>query len=208
MSATPDSTLANPEQRIADLERQLAERTAERDQATSERDEALQRETANAEVLGVINSSPGDLAPVFDAILEKATGLCGAVFGALFLSEDGRLRAVAIRGGTEAWRDRMRTVGFGVSETPVSARLLTGERFVHIVDLAQIDHPLVQAAVASVGARTFLSVPLRSKASRIQWASAGKRWPSGPSPHGRSSGFTARTEERPGSTTTSSLGAS
>ena len=65
MSATPDSTLANPEQLRADLQRQLAE-------CRAERDEALQRETATAEVLQVINSSPGDLAPVFDAMLESA----------------------------------------------------------------------------------------------------------------------------------------
>ena len=76
MSATHDSTLSNPEQLIADLQRQLAERTAERDAA-------LQRETATAEVLQVINSSSGDLAPVFDAILDKATQLCEAPFGLL-----------------------------------------------------------------------------------------------------------------------------
>jgi hypothetical protein len=64
MSATPDSTLANPEQLIADLQRQLAE-------CKAERDEGLQRETAVAEILRVINSSPDDLAPVFDAILES-----------------------------------------------------------------------------------------------------------------------------------------
>src|SRR4029077_20978366 len=130
-------------------------------ETTTEHTEALARETATAEVLRVINSSPGHLAPVFDSILERARTLCEGTFGALFLAEaDELFRAVAMRGGTAAWHERIRR-GFAGSETPASAPLLAGKRFVHIVDLAQIDHPMARAAVEAVGVRTFLSVPLR-----------------------------------------------
>jgi len=128
MSPAPDSTLADPQQIIANLRGELAEARRKLDERTAERDDALEQQSATAEVLGIINSSPGDLTPVFDAILEKARSLCGARFGALFLAEGELFRAVAMNGGTEAWQDRMRS-GFPGSKAPASAPLLAGERF-------------------------------------------------------------------------------
>src|SRR4051794_24909196 len=136
MSATPDSTLADPKDHlIADLQRQLAASNAERDEALAERDEALARETATAEVLQVINSSPGDLTPVFDALLEKAMLRCNADFGELHTYEGDRFRPVAMRGLPPALRE------FRISNPPrgtpgtFTGRILTGADVVQIKDL-------------------------------------------------------------------------
>ena len=165
MSTTPDRTLANPEQLIADLQRQLAEREAELAEGKAERDEALQRETATAEVLGVINSSPGDLTPVFEAIIEKAMRLCEATHGAVF-TYDGDLFHVA------AMHSDPRLVGWhqqlGAFRPPAdtgAGRISRGERLVHTADVRELDafriSPEFRQAAEIGSFRSVLNVALR-----------------------------------------------
>ena len=172
MSATPDSTLANPEQRIADLERQLAECQSDRDQAqqqlakrTIERDEAHAQQTATAEVLQVINSSPGGLQPVFEAMLGHAIRLCDANFGH-FRTYDGKgFPLAAVHGESdlvELHQQRFRHFVPGPHH-PIS-RLVRGERLIHIADAAADEayhnDPDWPQLVAT-GARSVLAVALR-----------------------------------------------
>jgi len=137
MSATPDSTLANPEQRIANLERQLADREAELAECKAERDQGLQRETATTEVLEVINSSPTDLAPVFDAILEKAMRLCEAAFGMLHTYDGKAVRLVAKHGLPPRFAEYAENPSNQPGPGGITPRLIAGARFVHVVDLKE-----------------------------------------------------------------------
>src|SRR6476620_535741 len=127
--------------------------------------ETLERQTATAEVLQVINSSPGDLAPVFDAILEKAMRPCQAQI-AVFWTYDGEfMRASAIRGAPQAYVEFLQRGPH--RPTHVQLRLLEGnEGFVQIADLTRsegyrIGDPLPRAAADLGGIRTLLVVPLR-----------------------------------------------
>ena len=173
MSATPDSTFANPQQLVADLQRQLAEREAELAQAqqqlaerTIERDEALAQQTAVSEVLQVINSSPGDLVPVFDAMLEKATRLCEAAFGVLWTFEGELGHVAAVRGVPPAFAEFLKRGPHRESSSTGNSRLRRGEPVLQIADIADDDayrsgDPVRRALVELGGGRTMLAAPLR-----------------------------------------------
>src|SRR5262245_47768795 len=73
----------------------IADRDELLDQRTRERDELLQQQEATSEVLSIIRRSPADAQPVFDAIVQSAARLCGAIFGTVYLYDNDRLRIVA-----------------------------------------------------------------------------------------------------------------
>jgi two-component system, NtrC family, sensor kinase len=133
----------------------------------NEQREALEQQTATAEVLQVINSSPGILAPVFDVMLDKALGLCDAAFGVLWTHDGERGHAVAFRGTPPAFAEYLRRSPHPIGRGGVHARLLAGEPTVHIEDIAEDQaywsegNPVRRALVELGGGRTLLAVPLR-----------------------------------------------
>ena len=115
----------------------------------------------------MINSSPGDLKPVFDAILDKATRLCGAGFGVLSVYKgDDMHQVVAMLGEPPGFADMFKDLQSNWAPEPVVGRLVRGESFVHIPDAADDEayrsgHPVRRALVDIAGARTYLAVPIR-----------------------------------------------
>lgn len=132
----------------------------------TEQREALEQQTATAEVLQVINASPGDLAPVFDAMLDKAMALCGAAFGFLTSYDGRRFTPVAMRGVPPPLADYFRRGMDQPLPGESHYRILQGEDVIHNLD--QKDEaayrsasPLRRAVVDLGGARTALVVALR-----------------------------------------------
>ena len=134
----------------------------------SELRKSLQQQTATANVLKVISSSPGDLRPVFEALLANATRLCDASYGAMWLSEGDGLRVAALHGALpaaylEQWRAGtvFRPSGY---DTP-GLRSMKTRQPVQVEDIREDlaylkGNPLVVAAVEAGGIRTVICVPM------------------------------------------------
>jgi GAF domain-containing protein/signal transduction histidine kinase len=130
-----------------------------------EQREALERQTAMAEVLQVINFSPGNLAPVFDAMLEKAMRLCGAAFGILRRYDGERLSMLAASGVPEAFAEYSARNAPLLMPGTVIAEALKSGRPGQSLDVRdglgyRSGEPSVRALVELGGARTVLHVPL------------------------------------------------
>ena len=144
----------------ADLQKSYSELEQKVEERTAELSEALDQQTATAEVLQVINASPGDLTPVFETILEKAHLLCGAELGTLFLYDGEKLRAAATHGYPEDLAEELRR-GIDIFPNSGPAALLAGARMIYRPDITHSSDPVARAVSQRGGVRTNLLVPLR-----------------------------------------------
>jgi signal transduction histidine kinase len=134
-------------------------------QRTDDLTESLEQQTATSEVLRVISSSPGELRPVFDAMLTNATRICEASFGTLWLTEGDGLRAVALHNAPPGFADARRATLVRPNPKTAVGRVIMTKQVVQIPDLAEdaayVERdPLRVELVELVGARTLVVVPM------------------------------------------------
>jgi signal transduction histidine kinase len=121
--------------------------------------ESLQQQTATSEVLQVISSSPGELEPVFQAMLENAVRICEASFGNLLLYEGDVFRHVALHNAPKSWAaDSERDPVPPRRSARILYRVADTRQVAHVADIAaeNPDEPIAKIA----GARTLLIVPM------------------------------------------------
>jgi adenylate cyclase len=164
----PEGGLNDPQQIIAELQRMNADLRRMLEERTAERDEALERQTATAEVLGIISSSPGRLEPVFEAVLGNAVRMCGGIFGMLALYEDGGFRGVATHGLSEEFTATLSKLGQPPRGTGLQL-LQTSLQTVQVKDAASDPAygPVRSLNPHFAKVRTALHVPLLRDATLI-----------------------------------------
>jgi len=145
------------EESYADLEKRVDDRTRELTQA-------LEQQTATSEVLQVISSSPGELGPVFDAMLQNAVRICEAKFGNMWVREADKFRVVAIHGAPQEYRDAMLADPL-VLPDPQSTmgRLVSTGEVMQIDDIATAPTHGMRARIATIElakAHTLVAVPM------------------------------------------------
>jgi len=135
--------------------------------------ESLQQQTATSEVLGVISSSPGELEPVFQSMLDNAVRICEAKFGFMNRYDNNTWRIIAVHGAVPSYTDFLQQHGYKRPgpETVVS-RIAMTKQLVHIADLAEsrayaARDPVVVAAVELGGVRTMMGVPMLKEGELI-----------------------------------------
>ncbi len=128
-------------------------------QRTDDLSESLEQQTATSEVLKVISSSPGDLEPVFNAMLENAVRICEAKFGNLALYDGREMRMAAMHNAPQAFAELRRRDPV-MPRGSVMARILESKMMIHIADLTA-EEPFASSALVKIaGARTAVGVPM------------------------------------------------
>ena len=128
---------------------------------TKELSESLEQQTATAEVLSVISSSPGELRPVFETLLANATRLCEAKFGTLVLYESDACRHVAAHGAPHTYAElRRREPLFHPGPEHPLSQTIKAKQVLHIADLSAEPEGVRGRLADLAGARTLLVVPM------------------------------------------------
>jgi DNA-binding response OmpR family regulator/putative methionine-R-sulfoxide reductase with GAF domain len=123
--------------------------------------ESLQQQTATADVLRVISSSPGELDPVFQTILKSAARICEAKLGNLALFDGSELRMAAFHGAPHAFEELRRRSPTIPLENSALGRVAQTKQTIHIADLAAAEERYAKSAIATLaGARSFVGVPM------------------------------------------------